>query len=219
MSRSFWSGVAAGAAGTVAGLRACGLLNSFGRTVRVDRSIQIERPPAEVFSAWARVERIPQFVRSVVSVVSCEDISVWVAEFQGRRFEWDVEILQVVPKQVIGWKSHRGPRHSGRISFFPIGEDTLLLLEMNYVPGINLGNFLGRSNSWDMGDAIEAALRDFKAMLESTHPRWAAPPLMHETPRDRATGTYGPEPVHHNPGREELETRDGFERPPGTEYP
>lgn len=188
---SFWGGVAAGVAGTAAGLWVCGLLASPGRMVRVERSIQIGRPALEVFSAFARIERIPQLIHSVVNVVSCEDVSVWISEIDGHRFQWDVEIVQVVPKQVIGWTSFRGPRHSGRISFFSLGDGTLVHVAMNYMPRVRIARILNRPVN--MGDAIEAALRDCKSTLESARSRWAiVPPFeTYEALQTQATGTYG----------------------------
>jgi uncharacterized membrane protein len=204
--RSFWRGLAAGAAGTAVGFWACGLLASPGRMVRVERSIQIGRPSLEVFSAFARVERIPQLIHSVVNVVSCEDVSVWIAEFNGRHFQWDVEIVQVVPKQVIGWTSFRGPRHSGRISFFAMGDDTLVHVAMNYMPRLGFPRIFNLPVN--LGDAVEAALRDCKLTLESTRSRWAiVPPLeTYEALRDQATGTYG-----HRSGRPNRETESPSE--------
>jgi uncharacterized membrane protein len=181
--------------------------------------MQIARSSADVFSAFARLEQIPQFVRSVVSVVSCEDVSVWIGQIDGRRFEWDVEILQVVPKQVIGWKSYRGPKHSGRLSFFSVGDHTLVHVEMNYVPRIGLARVMDGISGWNMGDAIAAALRDIKTTLESTSRSAAPPPAVHETHPGQATGTYGPGPMRRARGPEPAEPPGEIKRPPKSEYP
>ncbi len=202
MSRNlFLGGVVTGAAGTVAGLWACGLLLPVGRTVSLERSIQVRRPAAEVFAACARLDKIPEFIRSVVSIEACEDVSEWIADLNGRRFAWDVEILQVIPGQVIGWKSHRGPRHSGRISFFSLGDETLVHLGMNYVPEVALSNLLQAPVWWNIGGAIEGALRDLKRSVEAeSSPRTVT----------QATGTYGPSVVEYS---------TDFERPARNEYP
>lgn len=194
---SFWGGVALGAAGTVAGLWTSGLLAPQGRTRRVECSIQISRPAQDVFSACAHVERMPRFVRSIVSVAACDDVSEWIAQLDGRRFGWDLEIVQVVPKQVIGWKSHRGQKHSGRLSFFSLGDKTLVHIEMNYVPSFRFASIF--RNSWKMEDAVNAALRDFKATLEATDRAELANTGgdLREHIAEQATGTHGPRPVLH----------------------
>jgi uncharacterized membrane protein len=149
----------------------------------MERSIRIARSAEEVYSAFAQLERMPQFTRSVLSVDARGDISVWAAQIEGHRYEWDVEIVQVVPKQVIGWKSVRGPKHSGRISFLSLGEDTLVFVEVSYAPS---GLFDGVA-FWKLGDVIGAALSDLKVTLEST-PSWAIA-AESDAPWERATGT------------------------------
>jgi hypothetical protein len=220
----------------------------LNRTVRVDRSIQIGRPAADVFSACARIERLPKLVRSVVSVTSCEDVSAWEAFITGRSFHWDVEVIQVIPKQLIGWKSYQGPRHSGQVRFFSLGDTTLVQVQMNYVRDMTPANLFSNS-SWSVGDAIEAALRDIRTALESAHPRWTAipPAETHEAVGEQATGTYGlglhnelHNELHdglHNTSRNTLRNAvrdisephgdrdrsqtldDDFKRPPTGEYP
>jgi uncharacterized membrane protein len=168
MKKSVLGSVAAGATWTAVGPWDCGQLPPLRGTVRVERSIQIGCPAAEVYAGFARVKRMPQFIGSVVSVDTCGDVSTWIAEIGGRRYKWDVEIVQVVPMQLIGWKSYRGPKHSGRISFLALGEETLAHLEMNY-ERLSDGTFPA-----SLGDVIGAALSDLKSTLESAHPHWAA---------------------------------------------
>jgi uncharacterized membrane protein len=159
--------------------------------VRVERSVQVERPAAEVFAACARLERMPQLIRWVVSVAASDDVSYWIADLEGHRYSWDVEIVQVIPNQVIGWKSHRGPKHSGRINFFSLGAHTLVQVDMNCEPQSAIARLLDGETSWSFGDAIEAALHDLKASLEA--PRHSeSTPRMPQAPEERSTGTYGP---------------------------
>jgi hypothetical protein len=64
---------------------------------------------------------------------------------------------------------------------------------MNYVRGSNVAHLFSWS-SWGVGDAVEAALRELRTALESSHPRWNAGPQVktHESLRIQSTGTYGP---------------------------
>jgi uncharacterized membrane protein len=179
--KSFLSAVAAGTAGTAVGLWICGQIVPLRGTVRVECSIRIGRPAAEVYSGFAQVERMPQFTQSVVSVDTRGDISVWIARIAGHRYKWDVEIVQVVPKQMIGWKSYLGPKHCGRISFLSLGEETLVHVEMNYVPATNLARLVDGTPSVKLGGVLEAALRDIKVTLESE--------ARDEAPRKQDTGT------------------------------
>jgi len=216
MSRnSFWGGVAAGAAGTVATLWACGLLKPLAGMERVERSIQIGRSAEEVFTAFAHVESIPRFVRSIVSVASCEDVSAWTAQIEGRRFEWDLEIVQVIPEQVIGWKCYRGPKHSGQISLFSLGQNTLVHVEVNYLARIRFGRLLGDSSTWDLGDLIDEALRDLKATLELDSRRTASSPAIGALASiEQATGTFGSRSVLHSSNPDPVQREEESSHPP-----
>lgn len=190
---SFWIGVAVGAAGTAVALWAKGQ-SAQDKMVRVERTVKIDRPAAELFAACAHIERMPELIRNVVTVATDDDLSLWIADVAGHRVAWDVELVQVIPNHVIGWTSHRGPKHSGRISFFPVGQETLVQVDMNYAPRTGLARLFEEAIPGDVGDLIEAALHDLKASLEVIQQRWAevpAPPR-HDAPTQKATGTYGP---------------------------
>ena len=201
-----WRGFAAGAA-TGAGLTfgSVALVNALTRrhprVVRLEKSIQVGRPSYEVFDRWASLDRLPRWSDCIEEVRSSGDRSHWKVKVDGRRLEWDAEIEQFIPNQAIGWKSVNGPKHTGRITFSPVGADTLVQVTMNYAPpsrlfqpfASNVGHYLERY--------IEQALRDFKASLEGKGQEGAAPvsrasserigPGTTQSDVRRATGTYG----------------------------
>lgn len=168
---NFWSGFAAGAiAGTLAGVG--GVLafkrassSTDARILRLEKSINIGRPVGLVFSAWSNFERLPQIVDFIEKVERFGNHSRWWVNIDGKQFQWDAEITQIVPNQSIGWKSLNGPKHTGRISFAPLGDQTVVHVTMNYVPPIGgLGSMLPIDQHLE--DWIERALREFKAALE-----------------------------------------------------
>ena len=55
---------------------------------------------------------------------------------KGRLLHWDAQLFQDIPNQALGWKSVSGPKHSGRISFAPLGDDTQVHVVMNYSPPV-----------------------------------------------------------------------------------
>ena len=163
------------------------------RILRLEKSIQIARPSAEVFDAWVDIEQLPTMVEALESVSSIGHRSHWNALVKGMPVQWDAELTQLIPNQSIGWKSVSGPKHSGRITFSPLGNDTLVHVQMNYVPP---ARFLRRALaplSGDFEGYIEQALRDVKAYLEN-QPRSAATQRSSQDALGRATGTYGPGP-------------------------
>jgi uncharacterized membrane protein len=187
--RDFWGGFGAGASvGVLAGLgaaiawRAARSGNQDSDVLRLEKTVQIGRPVSEVFRAWSELENLPNFTGMIKRVRPFGRRSHWVAEINGKTFEWDAELIQVIPNQALGWKSASGPKHTGRISFAPLGDNTLVHVQMNYAPP--LGAF-GRAvlETFDKVDQyIEQALRDFKSALEGKGQEGA---------EERATGTFG----------------------------
>ena len=80
--------------------------------------------------------------------------------------EWDARIEQLIPNEAIGWKSVNGPKHTGRITFSPIGNDTLVQVTMNYAPPLRLFLPFVAPMTGRIEGVIERVLRDFKASAE-----------------------------------------------------
>lgn len=135
------------------------------RILRIERSLQIGRGVNEVFRAWADLPSLPQKVDFIESVELLGDRSHWIANIGGRRMEWDARITQEMPNEALGWKSLTGPKHTGRIDFSPIGNDTLVHVTMNYCPpGQMTGMFAPLQRTIEY--YIEEAFRGFKSALE-----------------------------------------------------
>jgi len=170
---SFWSGFAAGAAaGALAGVagvlafRRAGLDAERG-IIRLEKSINIGRPVHEVFAAWMNLERLAHSISFVDSVLRFGERSRWRLNIDGREFVWDAQLTQVIPNESLGWKSVSGPHHTGRVSFAPLGDQTVVHVVMNYQPSM-LGAMLpleGHLEHW-----IDRGLREFKSSLESERP-------------------------------------------------
>ena len=196
------------AAGTAAGAGVLLALNSFGRrrhanVMRLEKSVQIGRSVDEVYRAWSALDALPGMSHIIQRIRHDGDRSHWVITMDGKTMEWDAVVEQRIPNQAIGWKSVSGPKHTGRIHFAPIGNDTLVHIVMNYAPP---------GNAWTrpfvqpleghIEQYIEQVLRDFKACLEENcdegqqfgglsarlGPTAVSNP---KTQQERATGTFG----------------------------
>jgi uncharacterized membrane protein len=193
--RRFWKGFAVGAAsgvGTAVGILM--LVNLAGRSrhdrvVRLQKTLQIGRPVDQVFDAWARLERLPQWSSIVQSVRREGDRSHWVIEIAGKKIEWDADVEQFIPNQAIGWKSLNGPKHTGRISFSPLGNDTLINVTMNYAPPSRLLRPVVEVNAGGIEEYLDQVLREFKAVMESGASATGRSDA--GSPETSATGTYG----------------------------
>ncbi len=210
MTKRFWRGFAVGAAaGAGSGIGAYLAISSLlgGRQrhiVRLEKSLQIGRSVPEVFEAWASLERLPQISDFVQDIRRQGNRSHWSVRVDGRTVEWDAEIEQFIPNQAIGWKTVNGPKHTGRITFSPIGKDTLLQVTMNYVPPSRLLKPMVENSSGLLEQYVEQVLRDFKSALEGKGQEGRKPAVrgsdvgpgtgMTQTEASRATGTFGASP-------------------------
>jgi uncharacterized membrane protein len=201
MSRrnQYWRGFLAGVlAASAAGAGAFVTFRFSGgksrRIVRLEKSLQIGRPVQEVFSAWLNPSTLPEMSRIIRSLRRERDRWRWRISLGGRNIAWDAKVEQFIPNQAIGWRSLSGPKHTGRITFSPLGNDTLVQVTMNYAPR---GFFL-RTMSMPLTRRLEGyldqVLRDFKAALEGKGQETA----VRRGPQEQAaylasssTGTYG----------------------------
>lgn len=201
MAGRYWRGFALGAlAGAAGGAGALLFTNLRGRAgksriIRLEKSVQVGRPVAEVFNAWEKLELLPQLSDLIEEIRREGNWSHWKVTVNGRTIEWDAETEQLIPNQSIGWKSIRGPKHTGRINFSQLGNDTLVHITMNYAPPVRLLRPLLAPMAGDFEGYIESVLRDFKRAVESGEASKAGPrayPGGTTTERARATGTFGP---------------------------
>jgi uncharacterized membrane protein len=184
-NKNYWGGFAAGAViGTGAAIAAVMIANLAGkhssRIVRLEDSVQIGRHVEDVFRAWMDLESLPEYMEYVNSVRRYGNESRWEVRVDGKDFRWKAETTQLVPNESIGWKSLSGPKHTGRITFAPIGEDTLVHVTMNYVPSNSFLSKIVSPFEGHIESYINQSLREFKAALEgnagqktTTHPEKA----------------------------------------------
>jgi uncharacterized membrane protein len=192
--KDFWGGFGAGAAaGVLTGIgatiawRAWRTGNQEPEVLRLERTVQIGRPVEEVFRAWSDLGDLPNHIRLLERVRPFGRRSQWTARINGRIFEWDAEMIQNLPNQALGWRSVDGAKHTGRISFAPLGSDTLLHVQMNYAPPFGAFGRAVLETTDRVEQYVEQALRDFKASLEGKGQESAE--------QRRATGTESGRPI------------------------
>ena len=80
------------------------------RGIHVRESVRLEKPIADVYRFWRRLENLPRFMTHLDRVTETPDgKSHWVAcGPAGLAVEWDAEVINEVENQVIGWRSLPG---------------------------------------------------------------------------------------------------------------
>ena len=144
------------------------------RSERVTETITVNRRRSEVYDYWRDFENLPRFMENVVSIERLGDgRSHWKSKGPfGSEIEWDAEIINEVPGELIAWRTTDGFEvvHAGSVRFTEAagGRGTVVKVELEYSP---LGGIAGaKLAKWLGGDArsqIVEDLRRFKQVLEA----------------------------------------------------
>jgi uncharacterized membrane protein len=143
------------------------------RTVRLQKSITVNRPPEELYRFWHHFENLPRFMNHLQAVqVTGEKRSHWKARAPaGMTVEWDAEIIADRPHELIAWRACEGADvgHAGSVHFTPApgGRGTEVRVEMQYIPP---GGVIGATAAKLFGEApeqqVSADLRRLKQIME-----------------------------------------------------
>jgi uncharacterized membrane protein len=144
------------------------------KAVKVERSVTIAKPRAELFAFWRNFENLPRFMEHLVSVrVDSPTRSHWKAKAPaGQTVEWDAEIVNEVPDEIIAWKSVGEPdvRNAGAVNFSdaPGGRGTIVRVTLDYEPPAGkIGAMLSHFFSEEPDRQIREDLRKFKQLMET----------------------------------------------------
>lgn len=143
------------------------------RGIHVTKSITIGRPRDEVYRFWRDFTNLPVFMAHLESVEILDGRSRWRAKAPaGMKVEWDAEILQDEPGEIIRWRSLAGAEvpNQGTVKFVdaPGGRGTIVRVELVYDPpaGI-LGAAVAKLFGEEPEQQIEGDLRRLKQVLET----------------------------------------------------
>ena len=108
------------------------------KSIKVERSITIRKPAREVYDFWRNFSNLPQVLDHLESVEETGGgRSHWVAKGPaGVRVEWDSEIVNDIPGELIAWKTVGEPdvAHAGSVHFTPVAGGTEVKFVMDYEP-------------------------------------------------------------------------------------
>jgi uncharacterized membrane protein len=91
---------------------------------KITDHIDVDVPVSVAYNQWTQFESFPQFMDGVESITqqgpTCNH---WVVNVGGVTREFDTDITEQTPDQVIAWRSANGDTsgHSGRVTFEPLG--------------------------------------------------------------------------------------------------
>ncbi|HEX5324597.1 MAG TPA: SRPBCC family protein [Capsulimonadaceae bacterium] len=143
------------------------------QSIQVKKSVTIDKPVEHLYMFWRNLQNLPKFMRHLEAVEIIDDThSHWVANAPaGRMVEWDAEIINEKPNELIAWKSMPGTAvpNAGSVLFekAPDGRGTVVIVEMDYMPPAGpLGAMVARMFGEEPAMQIEEDLCRFKMLME-----------------------------------------------------
>jgi uncharacterized membrane protein len=143
------------------------------RGIHVEESVTINGSPAELYAFWRNFEMLPRFMDHLVSVTQLDQRrSHWVVKAPaGRTVEWDAEIVNEIPNELIGWRTLDGAdvisAGSVRFNLAP-QHGTEVRVRMQYEPPAGKA---GAVVAWLLGQepsqTIREDLRRLKQLIEA----------------------------------------------------
>ena len=91
-------------------------------TETIEKSVEIERPVTTVYNQWTLFEEFPRFMDGVERVEQVDDRRLrWTVDIAGVDREFEAEITEQTPDQVIEWRALGETTHDGRVTFESLG--------------------------------------------------------------------------------------------------
>jgi len=144
------------------------------RSVKVERSITVKRPAAELFAFWRDPANLPRILDFVEAVDMLDDTHArWrVRGPAGKSIEWQAEIINEIPNELLAWKSvgDADVPNAGSLHFraAPNGRGTEVRIVFEYEPPAgHLGAWIAKLVKENPDDQVRDALRRFKQLTET----------------------------------------------------
>ena len=141
---------------------------------QVSKSVTIRRPRDVVYQFWRDLDNLPRFMYHLQAVQAADSgRSHWVASAPGGlTVEWDAEIVQDIPGELIAWRSlpDSDIAHLGTVQFrdAPGDRGTEVDVELRYgAPGGSAGAMIAKVFGEEPNQQVRDDLRRFKQVMET----------------------------------------------------
>jgi uncharacterized membrane protein len=141
--------------------------------VKVERSIDVRAPREKLYAFWHDVRNQPRFMKYLESVEPIDERhSRWTMTLPGgRHVEWESEIVNDQPNELIAWKTVEDSdvAHAGSVHFEPgPNGGTTVRWVMDYEPPSGRSaRMLSKLVGLSPEQLIDEDLRRFKQLMES----------------------------------------------------
>jgi uncharacterized membrane protein len=144
--------------------------------VKIDRSVTVNAPADQVYRFWRNFENLPRVMSNLERVQIAGgngNRSRWTVKAPaGMKIEWEAEILNDKPGELIAWRSLPNAMldHAGSVHFerAPQGGGTIVRVSLQYdPPGGEIGHAISSLFGEDAGRQVEEDLARFKQAMET----------------------------------------------------
>ena len=146
----------------------------YGRGVRVEKAVTINASPEELYRFWRNFENLPRFMANLEKVeVHDEKRSHWWAKGPaGSTVDWEAEIINEIPNELIGWRSVDDSKvdNAGSVHFTPAtgGRGTEVKVVLRYDPPAGMvGAAVSKILGEDPAMNVQEDLRRLKMLVET----------------------------------------------------
>ena len=153
----------------------------------LEQTVDVNAAPDAAYSAWMRVEDYPRFMEGVLQVRRAGEQRLhWHARRHEQEVEWDSEITETVPNQLIRWRDLEG-QHRGSLLFEPLAHgQTRVRMRMEF-------DALPVDKEQALTTRVAGDLERFKSMVEAGAGEGAANTGTGDADDARQDGSRGPQ--------------------------
>jgi uncharacterized membrane protein len=141
--------------------------------IKVERAIRIGKSPDDLYRFWRNLENLPRFMSQHVEIRRLDDKrSHWqLQSLAGATFEWDAEIINDLPNELLAWRSldNADIDHAGSVHFEGdgAGGSTVTVIMEYRPPAGRIGAEIARLLGQEPAQVLEKDLQRFKQLMES----------------------------------------------------
>ena len=150
---------------------------SQGKGIEVRETIVVDKPAAELYSFWRKLENLPRIMSHLESVTEMGNRSHWKAKAPlGMSVEWDATTTEDRPNELIAWRSDPNSQvpNEGSVRFSGTGAKsvhnpyTIVSVSLTYHPPLGpVGAAVAKLIGQEPSQQIKDDLQKFKQAVES----------------------------------------------------
>ena len=133
---------------------------------RIEKSVEVDVPLQIAYNQLTQFAEFPRFMAGVLEVRQLDDTHLhWRSKPEGEVREWDSEITEQVPDQLIAWRNLNDHTNIGQVKFEAITPDrTRINMRMDFEPPESVD----RTPEYEarVAQRTEADLQRFKDFIE-----------------------------------------------------